>query len=91
MTYTAMLTSITRVKEVGETLFPFVRFKAELDKRELDDEAMVAILQIAGTTSYYVVFLDDKVTMADVEKDLAEQDSALHAAAKKALAKHIKE
>ena len=68
--FRAVLVSITNVRSVTPELMPFVTFRANIEKREVDEEDEVAIFNVHGTASNFVVFLDAGKTPADVEEEL---------------------
>ncbi len=68
--FRAVLVSITNVGSVTEELLPFVMFRANIEKREVNEEDQVAIFNVHGTASNFVVFLDAGKTPADVEEEL---------------------
>lgn len=68
--FRAVLLSITKYKSVPEELQPFVQFRATMEHREIEPEDDVAIFNVHGTSSHFVVFLDTGKTMADVDEEL---------------------
>ena len=64
------MVSITKVRSVTDELMPFVSFRANIEKREVDAEDEVAIFNVHGTASNFVVFLDAGKTPAEVEEEL---------------------
>ena len=54
----------------------YVKFKAAMEKRDWDEEDEIAILQIVGTTSYHVLFLDSYNSLDEIKKELKEQSDA---------------
>ncbi len=68
--YRAVLVSITNVGSVTDELMPFVNFTANIEEREVNEEDEVAIFNVHGTASNFVVFLDAGKTPADVEKEI---------------------
>jgi len=55
---------------VSEELLPFVAFRANLEHRDLRDGDEVAIFNVHGTSSHFVVFLDPGKTPEDVEEEM---------------------
>jgi len=86
----ARLVAITELRNVPPDIRPFVEVKAAVEERKLDENDLVAILNIDTTTCYVPVFLKDPVTMKEVEAELAKQDAALTVDSKEALSKHLK-
>jgi hypothetical protein len=85
--YTAKLVAVTKVADVPEEIMPFVRFRAELDGRELSGSEYVVILQIAGTNSYHPIFLPLK--LEEIEKQLDEVDASLSTDARELLRQYV--
>ncbi|MCJ7516557.1 MAG: DUF749 family protein, partial [Methanomassiliicoccales archaeon] len=69
---------------------PFAEFKAMVEDRELDENEVVAVLNIDTTTCYVPVFLKDPPTMDRLEKELAQQDAKLSWDSREALSGHLK-
>jgi len=86
----ARLVAITELKNVPPDIRPFVEFRAAMEERSLDENELVAILNIDTTTSYFPVFLKEPPTMAALERDLEKQDAKLAADSKAALAMRLK-
>ncbi len=70
--FVATLSDLKDVDKVPEDLRGVVNFKADLEKRVIRGEERVAILNIADTLSYFVVFLDKGKTIEDVEREVRE-------------------
>ncbi|UCC94082.1 MAG: DUF749 family protein [Thermoplasmata archaeon] len=68
--YRAVLVSMTKVSSVGEDLMPFVVFRANIEKREPRDDDDVAIFNVHGTSSNFVIFLDPGKTVEELEREL---------------------
>ncbi len=68
--YRAVLLTITKVRQVVEDLKPFVMFRANIEKREADPQDAVAIFNVHGTSSHFVVFLDPGKTMDDFDEEI---------------------
>jgi hypothetical protein len=68
--YRAVLITITKVRHVVEDLKPFVVFRANIEKREVDPEDSVAIFNVHGTSSHFAVFLDAGKTMDDFDEEI---------------------
>jgi hypothetical protein len=78
MVYIARLMAITKVSAVTANIMPFVQFQAGQKGIDLKDDDKVAILQIENIPSYHIVFLETDITMEELEKELAAQDSKLN-------------
>ena len=68
--FRAVLLTITKVRQVIEDLKPFVVFRANIEEREADPDETVAIFNVHGTSSHFVVFLDDGKTMDDFDEEI---------------------
>lgn len=88
--HVARLVAITEFKNVPPDMRPFVDFKAAVEERKLDENDMVAILNIDTTTCYVPVFLKDPVSMKALEAELAKQDAILTVDSREVLSKHLK-
>ncbi|MDH3365092.1 MAG: DUF749 family protein [Thermoplasmata archaeon] len=87
--HVARLLAITEVGKVPPEIRPFVEFRAAMEERELEENEKVAILVIETTSSYVPVFLKDAVSLAELEKRLADQDAKLATDSRDALAQHL--
>ena len=88
--HVARLVAITELRNLPPDIRPFVEFKAMVEDRELDENEVVAVLNIDTTTCYVPVFLKDPPTMDRVEKELAQQDAKLSWDSREALSGHLK-
>jgi hypothetical protein len=70
MAFVATLDRIDKVKNVEDEMMNYVKFKAAMEKRDWDEEDEIAILQIVGTTSYHVLFLDSYNSLDEIKKEL---------------------
>ena len=68
--YRAVLLTICKAGQVIENLKPFVVFRANIEKREMNPGDTVAIFNVYGTGSHFVVFLDEGKTLADFEEEI---------------------
>ncbi len=68
--YRAVLVSITKVASVSPDLMPFVVFRANIEKREPRDDDEVAIFNVHGTSSNFVIFLDAGKTEEGLKEEL---------------------
>ena len=87
MAFVATLDRIDKVKNVEDEMMNYVKFKAAIEKRELNEEDEIAILQIAGTTSYHVLFLDSYNSIDEIKKEL-ESDAKINATSINILKRH---
>jgi len=75
--FRAVLLTITKVRTVVEDLKPFVVFRANIEKREADPQDSVAIFNVHGTSSHFVVFLDEGKTMDDFDDEIVPYNVAI--------------
>lgn len=68
--FVASIADIKYLKDVPEEFIPFVSFRASQEGRVLKGDERVAILNVATTTSYIAVFLDEGKTIEDVEEEV---------------------
>jgi hypothetical protein len=88
--HTANLVMTVEVRDVPPDILPFVQFKAEVEGRKLEPTEKVCVLVIGSTTCYIPVFLNEPMSMADLEIMLERQDAQLSAAARYVLSRHLK-
>ena len=68
--FRAVLLTITKVVSVSEELVPFINFRANMEHREVRPDDEVAIFNVHGTGSHFVVFLDEDKTVEDFEDEI---------------------
>ncbi|HDP96437.1 MAG TPA: DUF749 domain-containing protein [Euryarchaeota archaeon] len=87
--HTADLIALNRVSAMPEEIQPFVQFKAELKKRELRKDLIVALLLVQSTSCYIPVFLDDYDDIGEIKRELGEQDAELSPSAERAIWEYL--
>ena len=87
--FIATLSGIFRFKDLPEDFGPYVQFKAAIEKREIKDDDMIAVLDIMGTTSHHVLFLDQYNTVSEIRKELREADAKVNVTTLKILEGHL--
>ena len=87
--FIATLGGIFRFKDVPEEYGPYVQFKATIEKKELQDEDEIAILDITGTESHHVLFLDSYENIDEVKEELKEADAKVNHTTLKILEGHL--
>ena len=87
--FIATLGGIFRFKDVPEQYGPYVQFKATIEKKELQDEDEIAILDITGTESHHVLFLDSYDNIDQVKEELKEADAKVNHTTLKILEGHL--
>ncbi|WP_157666180.1 DUF749 family protein [Methanopyrus sp. KOL6] len=65
-----------RYSELDEELKNFARLKAHLAGVDLDKDPELIVFNIEGTSSYYIVFLEEVESEEDVERLLREDMGA---------------
>lgn len=88
--FIATLGGIFRYKDLPEDYGPYVQFKAAIDKREeIKDNDEIAILDIVGTGSHHVLFLDSYNNRDEIRRELREADAKVNITTLKILEGHI--
>ena len=87
--FVASLVGIFKFKELPEKYGPFAQHKATIEKKTITDTDEIAILNIAGTESHHVLFLDSYKNMAEIEEELKLLDAKLNFNTKKILEGHL--
>lgn len=90
MTYMARLVAITKVSSVTRDIIPFVHFQAQQKGLDINDDSNVAILQIENIPSYHIVFLDNEISIEELEEELKKNDTVLSRETRAILMKQIK-
>ena len=90
MSYIARLVAITKVSAVTKEIIPFIHFQAQQKGLEINDDTKVAILQIENIPSYHIVFLDDGITIEELEEELGKNDTKLSRETRALLMKQMK-
>ena len=75
--YKAQLVGVYQVREMPEELRPFLNLQAAREKRQLKMNEKAVMLQIEGTSSYVVAFLDTLDSVTELENRLKQQDAKL--------------
>ena len=68
---------------------PYVQFKATIDKREINDNDEIAILNIAGTSIHHVLFLDSYNSIREIENELKDADAKINHTTLKIIGGHL--
>ena len=87
--FIATLGGIFRFKDIPVEYGPYVQFKATIEKREPKDEDEIAILDITGTDSHHVLFLDSYSNINEVKEELKEADAKVNHTTLKILEGHL--
>jgi hypothetical protein len=87
--FVASLAGIFKFNELPEKYGPFVQYKASIEKRQIKDTDEIAILNISGTESNHVLFLDSYENVKQIEEELKEADAEINYHTKKILEGHL--
>lgn len=87
--FVASLVGIFKFKELPEEYGPFTQHKATMEKRTIKDDDEIAILNIVGTESNHVLFLDSYKTITEIEEELKQLDAEINYNTKKILEGHL--
>ncbi|MDR2874081.1 MAG: DUF749 domain-containing protein [Methanobrevibacter sp.] len=88
--FIATLDGIFKFKDIPQEYGPYVQFKATIEKREvIKDEDEIAILNITGTDSHHVLFLDSYKNGEEIKKELKEADAKINHTTLKILEGHL--
>ncbi|MGF7117984.1 DUF749 domain-containing protein [Methanobacterium oryzae] len=87
--FIATLVGIFKFEEMPQQYGPFVRYKASLENKDINENEEIAILNISGTESNHVLFLDSYENIAEIEEELKSADAKLNYNTKKILEGHL--
>ena len=89
-THIARLIAILSVEEGLKTeLAQSIRVRANLENRQLRKEDTVAVLNIVGTTSYQVFFIDNKNSLEVIRSELNKMGVSLNYDSERILERYI--
>ena len=87
--FLATLDGIFKYSDLPEEYEPYVQFKATIEKRELKQSDEIAILNIAGTSTHHVLFLDSYENISQIENELKEADAKINHTTLKIIGVHL--
>lgn len=87
--FIAILGGIFKFKDLPEEYGPYVQFKATIENREVQDDDEIAILDITGTDSHHVLFLDSYQNIDQITEELKEADAKVNITTLKILEGHL--
>lgn len=87
--FVASLVGIFKFKELPKEYGPFVQHKATLEEKNITDDDEIAILNIVGTESNHVLFLDSYKTITEITDELKQLDAEINFNTKKILEGHL--
>jgi hypothetical protein len=83
--FVASLAGIFKYKELPEKYGPFVQYKATLENKDVKDDDDIAIVDIIGTESVHVLFLDSYQSLEEIDAELKEAEAKLNHRSKQIL------
>ena len=87
--FVATLGGVFRFIDLPDKYGPFAQHKAQIEKRTIDDDDEIAIMNIAGTESNHVLFLKSYNNIKEIEEELKLVDAELNYNSKKILEGHL--
>lgn len=87
--FIATLVGIFKYQELPEKYGPFVKYKASLENRTIKEDDEIVILNITGTESHHVLFLDSYNSIAEIAEELKQADAKLNYSTKKILEERL--
>ena len=87
--FLATLDGIFKYPDLPEEYEPYVQFKATIEKRELKPTDEIAILNIAGTSTHHVLFLDSYQNISEIENELKDADAKINHTTLKIIGGHL--
>ena len=87
--FIATLDGIFKYSDLPEEYEPYVQFKATIEKRELKQSDEIAILNIAGTSTHHVLFLDSYENISEIENELKDADAKINHTTLKIIGGHL--
>ena len=88
--FLATLDGIFKYSDLPEEYEPYVQFKATIEKRELKQSDEIAILNIAGTSTHHVLFLDSYENISEIENELKDADAKINHTTLKIIGGHLR-
>ncbi|MCE5213496.1 MAG: DUF749 domain-containing protein [Methanobacterium sp.] len=87
--FIATLVGIFKYQELPEKYGPFVQYKASIEDKTINENEKIAILNISGTESFHVLFLDSYENIKEIIGELKEADAKLNYSSQKILEEHL--
>ncbi len=75
--------------ELPEKFSPYVKYKASLESKDIGEDEEIVILNISGTESYHVLFLNSYNSIDEIIEELKDADAKLNYSTKKILEEHL--
>ncbi|MBI4813881.1 MAG: DUF749 domain-containing protein [Methanobacterium sp.] len=83
--FVATLAGVFKYTELPEKYGPFVQYKASIEDKTINDNNDIAILDISGTESVHVLFLDSYESLKEIDEELQAVDAKLNHRSKQVL------
>ncbi len=83
--FVASFAGVFKFKELPEKYGPFVQYKASIENKTIKSDDEVAILEIKGTESLHVLFLDSYTDFKQIEEELKTADAKINHSSKQVL------
>lgn len=87
--FVASLVGIFRYTELPEKFGPFVQYKASMEGKQIENDDDIAILNVSGTESYHVLFLNSYQDIKEIEAELKDAHAEINFSTKKILEGHL--
>lgn len=87
--FIATLVGIFKLDEVPQEYGPYVQYKASLENKNIEKNEEIAVLNISGTESHHVLFLNSYKSIEEIEEELKDADAKLNYNTKKILEGHL--
>ncbi|MBC7100536.1 MAG: DUF749 domain-containing protein [Methanobacteriales archaeon] len=87
--FIATLRGIYKYSELPEEYVKFADFHAALKKKKIKEDDEIAVLNIVGTNSYHVLFLDSYNNLDEIKEELKEAGAKINYTTLKILEGHI--
>lgn len=83
--FVATLAGVFKFAELPEKYGPFVQYKASIENKTIESTDNIAILDISGTESVHVLFLDSYKSLKEIDEELKAVDAQLNHSSKQVL------
>lgn len=87
--FIASLVGIFKYNELPEKFNPYVQYKASLENKDIEEKDEIAILNISGTESYHVLFINSYNSIDEIVEELKVAEAKLNYNTKKILEEHL--
>ena len=87
--FIATLVGIFKYEELPEKYGPYAQYKASIEDKNIKQDENIAVLNITGTESYHILFINSYSSIAEIESELKDADAKLNYSSKKILEEHL--